>query len=313
MKGLVIRSTGSFCTVKTEDGEVRECKVRGIFRTKGLRTTNPIAVGDRVVVETSAAGNDSYYMINEIEPRDNYIIRRSINLSKEAHILAANVDQAFIVATISSPRTSLGFIDRMLINCDAYQIQATIVVNKCDLYTEDSDLDKLAELQDIYSQAGYDVLLISAETGFQVDLLKTKMEGKINLFIGHSGVGKSTLVNAIKPNLKLKTGEISFVHSKGKHTTTFAELFELWENTWIIDTPGVKEFGIVDMKKEEIGDYFPEIKRLSEHCRFGNCIHENEPGCAVKEAAEHGDFASERYNSYLGLLHSEELNKESWD
>jgi ribosome biogenesis GTPase len=311
MKGLVIRSTGSFATVKTEDGVFRECKVRGIFRMKGLRTTNPLAVGDRVVVEASAAGD--YHVITEIDPRENYIIRRSINLSKEAHILAANIDQAFVIATVSSPRTSLGFIDRMLITCEAYHIPVVIVVNKCDLYASDADLDKLAELQHIYTQAGYEVLLVSAATGFNLEELRKRMNLKINLFTGHSGVGKSTLINAIEPRLHLKTGEISEVHSKGKHTTTFAELFELWENTWIIDTPGVKEFGIVDMKKEEIGDYFPEIRRLSEHCRFANCMHENEPGCAVKEAAERGDFEAQRYSSYLGLLHSEELSKESWD
>ncbi len=311
MKGLVIRSTGSFCTVKTDDGNVRECKVKGSFRMKGIRTTNPIAVGDRVVVEASLGGD--YFVITEIEPRENYIIRRSINLSKEAHILAANVGKAFIIVTISSPRTSLGFIDRMLINCEAYHIPVSIVVNKCDTYSSDADIDKLAELQDIYNQAGYEVILVSALNGFQLDALKLQMDDKINLFIGHSGVGKSTLINSLKPGLQLKTGDISAAHSKGKHTTTFAELFELWENSWIIDTPGVKEFGIVDMKKEEIGDYFPEIRRLAEHCRFSNCMHENEPGCAVKEAAEHGDFSAIRYSSYLGLLHSEELSKESWD
>jgi ribosome biogenesis GTPase len=218
-----------------------------------------------------------------------------------------------VVATISSPRTSLGFIDRMLITCEAYHIPVTIVVNKCDLYTNDADLDKLGELQHIYQQAGYEVILVSAATGFQLDQLRSRMDGKINLFTGHSGVGKSTLINAIEPGLKLKTGDISAAHAKGKHTTTFAELFELWENTWIIDTPGVKEFGIVDMKKEEIGDYFPEIRQLAEHCRFNNCMHENEPGCAVKEAAEKGDFDLQRYSSYLGLLHSEELSKASWD
>jgi ribosome biogenesis GTPase len=201
----------------------------------------------------------------------------------------------------------------MLITCEAYHIPVSVVVNKCDLYESDADLDKLAELQDIYTQAGYEVLLVSASTGFQLDELRKRMDGKINLFTGHSGVGKSTLINALNPALELKTGDISSAHSKGKHTTTFAELFGLWEDTWIIDTPGVKEFGIVDMKKEEIGDYFPEIRALSEHCRFSNCMHENEPGCAVKEAAEDGRFEVHRYNSYLGLLHSEELSKESWD
>jgi len=306
MKALVTRSTGSFATVKTEDGRFMECTVRGIFRLKGLRTTNPVAVGDRVTIEQGNA--DEQYVITEIEPRENYLIRKSINLSKEAHVLAANIDKAFIIATLHSPRTSYGFIDRLLVTCEAYEIEAEIVVNKTDIY-EDEDLDKLAELTDIYSAAGYKILYVSAAESLNLDELKAEMQGGINLFAGHSGAGKSTLINALNPGLKLRTGDISEVHHKGKHTTTFAELFELWENTWIIDTPGVKEFGIIDMKKEEIGNYFPEIKALAPGCRFTDCLHQEEPGCAVKKAFENGTLNPFRYDSYIGLLNSEELKR----
>jgi len=306
MKALVTRSTGSFATVKTEDGRFMECTVRGIFRLKGLRTTNPVAVGDRVTIEQGNA--DEQYVITEIEPRENYLIRKSINLSKEAHVLAANIDKAFIIATLHSPRTSYGFIDRLLVTCEAYEIEAEIVVNKTDIY-EDEDLDKLAELTDIYSAAGYKILYVSAAESLNLDELKAEMQGGINLFAGHSGAGKSTLINALNPGLKLRTGDISEVHHKGKHTTTFAELFELWENTWIIDTPGVKEFGIIDMKKEEIGNYFPEIKALAPGCRFTDCLHQEEPGCAVKNAFENGTLNPFRYDSYIGLLNSEELKR----
>jgi len=307
MKGLVIRSTGSFSTVKLEDGRQLECKIRGIFRHKGgLRTTNPVAVGDRVVIEEGQIGSPP--SIVEIEARDNYIIRRSINLSKEAHVLAANVDQVYIVATINSPRTSFGFIDRLLVNCEAYHIRACILVNKVDMYADDDKaLDALALLEDTYSSAGYEIILVSALTGFHVDELRSHMQGKICLFVGHSGVGKSSLINTIEPNLHIKTGDISDVHQKGKHTTTFAELHPLGNNTWIVDTPGVKEFGIVDMEKQEIREYFPEFLKLKSQCKFSNCQHLEEPNCAVRKAAEKGEISAERYSSYIGLMHSEEL------
>lgn len=307
MKGTVIRSTGSFSTVRTENGQTVECRIKGNFRVKekGLRTTNPVAAGDRVEIEPAEGG--SSYVITDIDPRDNYIIRRSINLSKEAHILAANIDQAFLVTTLHSPRTSFGFIDRFLLTCEAYHIPATILVNKCDLYGSDPELDQLAELEHIYVQAGYGVLFVSALSGLHLDRLKILMRDKTNLFSGHSGSGKSSLINALKPELGLRTGDISSAHAKGKHTTTFAEMFDMDDRTRIIDTPGVKEFGIVDMGRHEIGAYFPDIRAFAENCRFSDCLHRDEPGCAVKSAVEQGKLALQRYDSYLGIIDSEEL------
>lgn len=309
MKALVIRSTGSFATVRLEDGRQVECKVRGIFRLKGLRTTNPVAVGDRVEIDL-ASGND-VSVITDIEPRDNYLIRKSINLSKEAHVLAANIGQAFVIATLHSPRTSFGFIDRLLVTCEAYHIPVMIVLNKCDLYHGEKDEALLRMFEAVYEPTGYPILKLSALSGDGVPGLREAMKGKINLFSGHSGSGKSSLINAISPNLKLRTGDISKAHNKGQHTTTFAELFELFENTWIIDTPGVKEFGMVDMEKSELGDYFPEIRLLSTQCKFSNCLHVNEPGCAVRDMADSEMLHHYRYQSYLGMLESDELKK-SW-
>ncbi len=307
MRGLVIRSTGSFASVMTEDGRQLECRVKGIFRKNALRTTNPVAVGDRVEIEEPKDG--AIASITHIEERDNYIIRKSINLSKEAHILAANIDQAYIVATLHSPRTSMGFIDRLLVTCEAYHIRAALVINKADLYEHnDNDLDLLAQYIDVYSKIGYEVFVISALSGMNTAELRKHMQGKICLFVGHSGSGKSSLVNAIQPGLKLKTGEISEAHSKGKHTTTFAELHALDKDTWIVDTPGVKEFGIIDMERQEIKNYFPEIFEISASCKFKNCMHLEEPGCAVKEAAQNGEIPAERYSSYLGLMHSDEIS-----
>jgi ribosome biogenesis GTPase / thiamine phosphate phosphatase len=309
MKALVIRSTGSFATVRLEDGRQVECKVRGIFRLKGLRTTNPVAVGDRVEVDL-ASGND-VSVITDIEPRDNYLIRKSINLSKEAHVLAANIGQAFIIATLHSPRTSFGFIDRLLVTCEAYHIPVMIVLNKCDLYKGEKDEALLRMFEAVYEPTGYPILKLSALSGEGLPALREAMKGKTNLFSGHSGSGKSSLINAISPNLKLRTGDISKAHNKGQHTTTFAELFELFENTWIIDTPGVKEFGMVDMEKAELGSYFPEIRLLSTQCKFSNCLHVNEPGCAVRDMADSEMLHHYRYQSYLGMLESDELKK-SW-
>lgn len=305
MKGLVIRSTGSFATVRTDEGKFLECRVRGLFRIKGIRTTNPIAVGDRVVIEEE----DAHATITEIEPRENYLIRKSINLSKESHILAANIGQAFVIATLHSPRTSFGFIDRLLVTCEAYHIPVMIVLNKCDLYTGPKDLKMRQQFHDVYRPAGYSILEVSAITGEGIPALKAQMDGKINLFSGHSGSGKSTLINALSPGLNLRTGDISKAHNKGQHTTTFAELFELFHNTWIIDTPGVKEFGMVDMEKAEMTGYFPEILRLSQQCKFNNCLHVNEPGCAVRDMADTEFLHHYRYQSYLGMLESDELKK----
>jgi ribosome biogenesis GTPase len=310
MKGIVIRSTGSAATVKAEDGRRIECKVKGIFKNKGLRTTNPLAVGDNVVIEPVTGGE--YYVISEIEDRHNYIIRRSINLSKEAHILAANIDQALVIVTLHSPRTSFGFIDRVLITCEAYHIPAKIIVNKADLYDNDKSLDIAANLKEVYEKAGYDILFVSALENLNLDILKELMKGKINLLTGHSGSGKSSLVNAIAPDFKLRTGEISAAHLKGMHTTTFAELFEIDEDTYIIDTPGIKEFGIVDMDKSEVRNYFPEFQKFAAQCKFADCMHVNEPDCAVKTAAENNEIAPQRYDSYLGLLVSEEITKDPW-
>jgi ribosome biogenesis GTPase len=307
MFGRVIRSTGSSSTVRSDDGRLLECKFRGIMRTRGLRTTNPVAVGDKVELED--AGNGEYF-ISEVQPRENYLIRRSVNLSKEAHVLAANIDKAYVIVTLKSPRTSYGFIDRILLTCEAYHIPAMLVVNKADLIKTDADFDQLAGLIQTYTGAGYEVLVVSVLEKRNLDLLHAEMDGKVNLFSGHSGTGKTSIINSLNPNISLRVGEISEAHQKGKHTTTFAELVEIWENTYVIDTPGVKEFGIVDMEKSEIGTYFPDIRKFALHCRFSNCLHQNEPNCAVKEAVEKGDLDAGRYHSYLGILESEELASE---
>lgn len=301
-RGKVVRSTGSSALVRFEDGRILDCRIRGSFKIKGIRTTNPVAVGDIVDVL-----DDESPVIVTIHPRENYIIRKSLNLSKEAHIIGANVDQAFLVATLHSPRTSYGFIDRFLVTCEAYAIEACVVLNKIDLLREEHE-DAFAEFLDIYELAGYKVIPVSATTGYQIQLLRDVMEGKTNLLCGHSGAGKSSLINALKPELELRTGEISEFSMKGKHTTTFAELIDLGGGTEIIDTPGVKEFGIIDMDRYEVGKYFPEILRESQGCRFSDCLHLNEPGCNVVMAVEKGIISEKRYNSYLSLIHSDELN-----
>ena len=305
MKGRVTRSTGSFATVRTENGETLECKIRGVFRIKGIRSTNPVAVGDWVEVQ----GEEGESVITEIHPRENYIIRKSINLSKESHILAANIDQAFVIATLHSPRTSLGFIDRLLVTCEAYHIAVTLVLHKIDLYTSSKDKKLLEAFYAVYRPAGYNIIETSVQTGMGLEQLQEAMQNKVNLFTGHSGAGKSSLINMLSPGINLRTGALSNAHNKGQHTTTFAELIELFQNTWIIDTPGIKEFGMVDMEKSELGGYFPEIAALSEHCKFSNCLHASEPGCAVREQAGTEKLHTRRYESYLGMLVSDELHK----
>lgn len=296
-KGIVIKSTGSWYSVKRTNGETIEARIRGKLRTKGLRTTNPVAVGDIVSLEK----NEDNFVITEIEERRNYIIRKSTNLSKEAHIIASNVDQALLIATINHPVTSAVFIDRILATTEAYNIPAILVFNKSDLY-DNTDREKLTELVKIYSEIGYRCLQVSAVTGQNITELRELLKDKVTVLSGMSGVGKSTLINCIEPQLQLKTASISDSHDTGKHTTTFAEMFPLSEGGYIVDTPGVRSFGIIDMEKEEISHFFPEIFRLSEHCRFYNCTHIHEPGCAVIEAVQNGKISESRYWSYLSMM-----------
>ena len=283
--------------VKRTNGEIIEARIRGKLRTKGLRTTNPVAVGDIVSLEK----NEDNFVITEIGERRNYIIRKSTNLSKEAHIIASNVDQTLLIATINHPVTSAVFIDRILATTEAYNIPAILVFNKSDLY-DNTDREKATELITIYSEIGYRCLQVSAVTGQNITELRELLKDKVTVLSGMSGVGKSTLINCIEPQLQLKTASISDSHDTGKHTTTFAEMFPLNEGGYIVDTPGVRSFGIIDMEKEEISHFFPEIFRVSEHCRFYNCTHIHEPGCAVIEAVQNGRISESRYWSYLSMM-----------
>lgn len=291
--------------VKTDDGALVECKIKGNFRLKGIRSTNPIAVGDRVCIVPNAEGTA---FITEIEDRKNYIIRRASNLSKQSHIIAANVDACMLVVTVNYPETSTTFIDRFLASAEAYRVPVNLVFNKVDLYSED-ELRYLDGLVNLYTHIGYPCYRISAANGEGVDALKEDLQGKITLFSGHSGVGKSTLINYLLPDQQLKTGEISSVHNKGMHTTTFSEMYPLGENGYIIDTPGIKGFGTFDMKDEEVGHYFKEIFEFSARCKYGNCTHRYEPGCAVREAVENHYISQSRYNSYLNILEDKEEGK----
>ncbi|MBL0330379.1 MAG: ribosome small subunit-dependent GTPase A [Bacteroidetes bacterium] len=310
MQGVVIKSTGSWYSVLSQ-GSTVECRIKGVFRIKGIKTTNPIAVGDHVDFEMEADGRG---VIHAIADRKNYIIRKSINLSKQSHILAANVDQAMLVVTLAFPRTSAGFIDRFLLTAEAYHIPTKIIFNKVDLFSADEILMK--ELNDfiaVYEKIGYPCYKVSATEKTDIESLRTLTKGKTTLIAGHSGVGKSTLVNAMDSNLDLKVGEISDAHNKGKHTTTFAEMHLLTYGGFIIDTPGIKELGLVDMEKEEIGDYFPEMHALKNECKFNNCIHLNEPKCAVIAAVEKGEIALSRYTSYVGIINGEELDVTNYE
>ena len=291
--------------VKTDDGALVECKIKGNFRLKGIRSTNPIAVGDRVCIVPNAEGTA---FITEIEDRKNYIIRRASNLSKQSHIIAANVDACMLVVTVNYPETSTTFIDRFLASAEAYRVPVNLVFNKVDLYSE-GELRYLDGLVNLYTHIGYPCYRISAANGEGVDALKEDLQGKITLFSGHSGVGKSTLINYLLPDQQLKTGEISSVHNKGMHTTTFSEMYPLGENGYIIDTPGIKGFGTFDMKDEEVGHYFKEIFEFSARCKYGNCTHRHEPGCAVREAVENHYISQSRYNSYLNILEDKEEGK----
>lgn len=307
MKGTVYKSTGSWYLVKTPKGELFDCRIKGKFRIQGIKSTNPVAVGDRVEFDIDEKADEVTGVIKKIEERENYIIRRSVNLSKQTHIIASNIDQVFLLVTLNNPPTFTTFIDRFLVTAEAYGIKAVLLFNKIDTYNED-ELVEIKYLAALYRAVGYECHGISAKTGKNVDKVKEMMLGKTSMFSGHSGTGKSTLINAIEPSLNLKTSEISDQHKQGQHTTTFAEMFDLSFDARIIDTPGIKGFGVVDIEREELGDFFPEFFKLKQDCKFHNCMHLEEPKCAVKEALEEGEIAWSRYKSYLQILEGEEDN-----
>lgn len=311
MHGLVIKNTGYWYTVLTDEGETIDCKIKGNFRLKGIRSTNPVAVGDFVTILPNQEGTA---FITAIDDRRNYIIRKSQNLSKQSHIIAANVDQACLVVTIAHPETSTTFIDRFLASAEAYRVPVILIFNKTDILDEDERryLDMMMQL---YRTVGYECVALSAETGDGVDALMPILEGKTTLFSGNSGVGKSTLLNRLVPGLNLRTSEISDAHDTGTHTTTFSEMIplpvkaETSARSWLIDTPGIRGFGTFDMEPEEICSYFKEIFKFSADCRFGNCTHTHEPGCAVLKAVEEHYIALSRYNSYISMLNDKEEGK----
>ncbi len=304
--GLVIRNTGSWYTVLTDSGTRIDCKIKGNFRLKGIRSTNPVAVGDRVEIIRNQEGTA---FIKEILERRNYIIRKSSNLSKQSHIIAANIDQAFLIVTVDYPQTSTTFIDRFLASAEAYRIPVVIVFNKIDLLLSEDQKRYLDLLKNLYENIGYKCICVSAIKGQGINDVKINLKGKTTLFSGNSGVGKSTLLNLLIPTAKLKTAEISDAHNTGMHTTTFSEMLELQGGGWVIDTPGIKGFGTFDMEPEEICGYFKEIFLFSKKCRFSNCTHTHEPGCAVRKAVEEHYISESRYNSYLSMLEDKDEGK----
>ena len=312
MKGLVVKNTGSWYTVRTDDGQLLDCKVKGNFRIKGIRSTNPVAVGDRVTVSSpsTGGGQEGGCWITDIEDRRNYIIRKSINLSKQSHIIAANVDQAFLVVTVIRPETSTTFIDRFLASAEAYSVPVILVFNKTDLLDDDARRYQEGMVK-LYETVGYECRQISAETGAGVEELRPLLNGKITLLSGNSGVGKSTLINRLVPGVNLRTADISEAHQTGQHTTTFSEMIDLpgGGDGYLIDTPGIKGFGTFDMEREELTSYFKEIFHFSKDCRFSDCTHTHEPGCAVLKAVEDHYIAQSRYQSYLSMLEDKDENR----
>lgn len=298
MEGLVVKSTGSWYVVKTEHGENVKCRIRGKFKMQDMMVTNPVAVGDKVEFELEPDGNG---VIHKIFPRVNYLIRRSTRKTAFGHILASNIDLAVVVATLTFPKTSLGFIDRFLISAESFRIPALLVFNKTDMWT--TEAYKFAdELRMIYEKIHVDFMFMSAVSGENVEMFRKKLRGKISLIAGHSGVGKSTILNVLTPNINQKTSEVSTFANKGTHTTTFAEMFEIEPGTFVIDTPGIKELGLMDIYDEEINHFFPEMRALFGHCKFHNCTHTHEPGCAVIDAVENGEISISRYESYLSMM-----------
>jgi len=306
MKGLVYKSTGNWYDVHTDSKVVYKCNIKGKFRSLGIKSTNTIAVGDRVVFEITDE-LDLKGLIVKIENRDNYIIRKSVNLSKQTHIIASNIDCCFLFVTPSNPQTSSLFIDRILVSTKSYGIETVILFNKTDIYSEKDD-ELINNLNNIYKTAGYKTLRISVKKGTNIDLVKSLMKNKVSVFTGHSGVGKSSLINNLDPSLNLRTSIISEQNEQGQHTTTFAEMFDLADGAKIIDSPGIKGFGLIDIDKNEIGGYFNEIAKLSQNCKFNNCLHNNEPSCAVKKAVDSNEISESRYNNYLSLLNSDDSN-----
>ena len=306
MKGLVYKSTGNWYDVHTESNVVYKCNIKGKFRSLGIKSTNPVAVGDRVVFEITDE-NDYKGLIVEIENRDNYIIRKSVNLSKQTHIIASNIDCCFLFVTPSNPQTSTLFIDRVLVSTKSYGIETIILFNKIDIYS-DKDHELINNLNDVYTTVGYKTLKISVKKGINIDSVKQRMKNKVSVFTGHSGVGKSSLINSLDANLNLRTSIVSEQNEQGQHTTTFAEMFDLIGGAKIIDSPGIKGFGLIDIDRNEIGGYFNEIAKLSHNCKFNNCLHYNEPNCAIKKAVDNNDISEFRYNNYLSLLNSDDNN-----
>ena len=314
MIGIIYKSTGSWYFVKSEEGGLYQCRIKGKFRIKGIKSTNPIAVGDSVEFDIENKGDEEIGVIKLIHDRKNYIVRKSVNLSKQTQIIASNIDLAFLLITINNPPTLTTFIDRFLVTAQAYSIKVILVFNKIDSYKVE-EKSEILYLKDIYETIGYTCVEVSAIKKINLNIIKDLMKGKTSLFSGHSGVGKTTLLNSLAPGLNLKTKEISFQHQQGQHTTTFAEMFDLSFDAKIIDTPGIKGFGVVEIEIEELGDYFTEFFALKSGCKFHNCIHVNEPQCAVKEALEDEKISWSRYKSYLQILEGEEENYRTdiWD